>query len=95
MEIFRYGRRWPLLLAVFVQVLTGVASSFAPDWYTFTIIRFILAISTGGTMITSFVLTMEMVGVKYRQFFSIVYHVSLYFVVVLIYFCGNGKRVSL
>lgn len=72
---YRYGRRYPLLLAVFLQTVAGVSSAFAWNWISFTIIRFVLALSTGGTMITGFVITMEMVGVKHRQLFSMLFQV--------------------
>ncbi|XP_077295926.1 organic cation transporter protein-like isoform X2 [Arctopsyche grandis] len=71
----RFGRRYPLLLAVFLQTVAGVSASLAWNWLSFTIIRFILALSTGGTMITGFVITMEMVGVKHRQLFSMLFQI--------------------
>lgn len=41
----------------------------------FTTLRFILAVATGGTMVTSFVLTMEIIGAKYRETVGIIYQI--------------------
>lgn len=37
--------------------------------------RFITAMATGGTMVTSFVITMEIIGKKYREVMSVVYQI--------------------
>lgn len=37
--------------------------------------RFITAMATGGTMVTSFVITMEIIGAKYREVMSVVYQI--------------------
>lgn len=49
---FRYGRRNPLVAAVFIQLITGVATAFAPWFWLFCILRFLTAAATGGTMVT-------------------------------------------
>lgn len=41
----------------------------------FTVLRFLLAVATGGTMVTSFVLTMELVGPQYRESVGIIYQI--------------------
>lgn len=41
----------------------------------FTILRFLLAVATGGTMVSSFVLTMEIIGAKYRDTVGIIYQI--------------------
>ena len=48
----KFGRRRPLVVAVIVQLLTGTATSFAPGFWIFVFLRFILAVATGGTMVT-------------------------------------------
>lgn len=47
------GRRIPLVIAVIVQLIFGVASSFATNFWLFVFFRFITAAATGGTMVTS------------------------------------------
>lgn len=47
------GRRIPLVIAVITQLVFGVASSYATNYWLFVISRFITAAATGGTMVTS------------------------------------------
>lgn len=74
-SFYRYGRRMPFLGAVFLQLISGVATAYSVNWYMFTTLRFLLAVATGGTMVTSFVLVMELVGPRYRDTIGIVYQV--------------------
>nr|CAD7197330.1 unnamed protein product [Timema douglasi] len=71
----RFGRKKPLVLAILIQSLAGVASAFVPWFEVFLILRFIDAMATGGTMITSFVLCMELVGGWWRLVFSMISHI--------------------
>ncbi|XP_072932786.1 organic cation transporter protein-like isoform X2 [Epargyreus clarus] len=71
----RFGRRIPFLGAVFLQLLSGVATAYSVNWYMFTTLRFLLAVATGGTMVTSFVLTMELIGARYRDTVGIIYQI--------------------
>lgn len=60
--LYRFGRRNPLVWAVIIQVATGTAAAFSPWFWLFLIMRFLSACATGGTMVTSFVLVMELIG---------------------------------
>ncbi|GAB0094985.1 organic cation transporter protein [Sergentomyia squamirostris] len=71
----KFGRRGPLVIAVLVQLVSGVATAFAPWYWLFCLLRFITALATGGTMLTSFVLIMEIIGVKWRELLSVVYQI--------------------
>ncbi|XP_030027815.2 organic cation transporter protein isoform X3 [Manduca sexta] len=71
----RFGRRMPFLAAVFLQLISGVTTAYSVNWYMFTTLRFFLAVATGGTMVTSFVLTMELIGAKYRETVGIIYQI--------------------
>lgn len=71
----RYGRRVPFLGAVFLQLISGVTTAYSVNWYMFTILRFLLAVATGGTMVTSFVLIMELIGPRYRDIVGILYQI--------------------
>ncbi|XP_011555633.3 organic cation transporter protein isoform X1 [Plutella xylostella] len=71
----RFGRRLPFLCAVFLQLVSGVATAYSVNWYMFTALRFFLAVATGGTMVTSFVLIMELIGPSYRDTVGIVYQI--------------------
>lgn len=48
----RYGRRIPLVAAVFLQLISGVATSFTPWFWLFCLLRFVTAVATGGSMTT-------------------------------------------
>jgi MFS family permease len=48
----KFGRRRPLVVAVIVQLIVGTATSLAPWFWLFVTLRFILAVATGGTMVT-------------------------------------------
>lgn len=49
----KFGRRLPLVIAVIIQLIFGVATSFAPNYWMFVFFRFVTAVATGGTMLTS------------------------------------------
>lgn len=51
-SLLRFGRRGPLVAAVFIQLACGVASAFSPWFWLFCVLRFITAAATGGTMVT-------------------------------------------
>lgn len=46
------GRRIPLVTAVLLQLLSGIATSFAPWFWLYCFLRFTTAVATGGTMST-------------------------------------------
>uniref|UniRef100_A0A1Y1K9J5 Major facilitator superfamily (MFS) profile domain-containing protein n=2 Tax=Photinus pyralis TaxID=7054 RepID=A0A1Y1K9J5_PHOPY len=71
----KFGRRNPLIWAVIIQLISGTATAFAPWFWLFLLLRFISAAATGGTMVTSFVLVMEITGIKWRTTLGILYQV--------------------
>ncbi|KAK5650951.1 hypothetical protein RI129_001980 [Pyrocoelia pectoralis] len=71
----KYGRRNPLICGVILQLISSTAAAFAPWFWLFVILRFIAAIATGGIMVTSFVLIMELVGAKWRTQLGIICNV--------------------
>lgn len=58
-----------------IQLISGVATAFAPFFWLFCVLRFITAVATGGTMVTSFVITMEIIGKKWRELMSVLYQI--------------------
>lgn len=50
--LYRYGRRPPLVIAVIIQLISGVATAYIPWFWGFVVLRFITAVATGGTMVT-------------------------------------------
>ncbi|XP_046399127.1 organic cation transporter protein-like isoform X2 [Ischnura elegans] len=71
----RYGRKVPLIAALTLQAITAVASALVPWFEAFVILRFLLALATGGTMLTSFVICMEIVGGWWRTAIPILYQI--------------------
>ena len=71
----KFGRRIPLVIAVTVQLIFGVSSAYAPYFWMFVVFRFVTAMATGGTMVTSFVLVMEIIGIKWRELVSVLYQI--------------------
>ncbi|XP_058823488.1 organic cation transporter protein isoform X2 [Topomyia yanbarensis] len=71
----KFGRRPPLVIAVIIQLVSGVATAYIPWFWGFVVLRFITAVATGGTMVTSFVLIMEIIGPKWRELFSVLYQI--------------------
>ncbi|XP_053695192.1 organic cation transporter protein isoform X2 [Sabethes cyaneus] len=71
----KFGRRPPLVFAVMIQLAAGVAAAYIPWFWGFVILRFLTAVATGGTMVTSFVLIMEIIGPKWRELFSVLYQI--------------------
>lgn len=75
----KFGRRSPLVFGTIIQLIFGVATAFVPWFWLFCAMRFVTGIATGGTMIVSFVLIMELIGDKWRELVSILYQVPLEF----------------
>ncbi|KAG8237652.1 hypothetical protein J437_LFUL017561 [Ladona fulva] len=71
----RIGRKRPLFFAIIFQSIAAIAAAVVPWYEGFVILRFLLAICTGGTMITSFVICMEIVGGWWRTAIPILYQV--------------------
>ncbi|KAJ8958307.1 hypothetical protein NQ318_017453, partial [Aromia moschata] len=71
----RFGRRNPLVCAVILQAASGLAAALSPWFPLFLVMRFLAALATGGTMVTSFVLVMEIVGTEWRTVLGILYQI--------------------
>ncbi|XP_063225466.1 organic cation transporter protein-like [Bacillus rossius redtenbacheri] len=71
----RFGRKKPLVVAMALQSLTGAASALVPWFEAFLAFRFLAAFATGGSMITSFVLCLEIIGGSWRVVFTMISHI--------------------
>ncbi|GFG39212.1 hypothetical protein Cfor_11277 [Coptotermes formosanus] len=69
------GRKVPLVIAIGIQAGAGILAALSPWFIAFLVARFIMAVSTGGTMVISFVLVMEIVGNKWRSTIAILYQI--------------------
>ncbi|KAI4502390.1 hypothetical protein M0802_002302 [Mischocyttarus mexicanus] len=70
----RIGRKKPLMIAIALQSVSGIISAYATWFELFLMFKFLSAIATGGTMLISFVLLMEIVGIEWRSAMSILFH---------------------
>ncbi|XP_065169619.1 organic cation transporter protein-like isoform X2 [Atheta coriaria] len=71
----RSGRSKPMIVAVIIQVISGSLCAFVPWLWAFLLLRFVVATATGGTMVTSFVLVMELIGTKWRCTVATLYQI--------------------
>ncbi|XP_053593360.1 organic cation transporter protein [Microplitis demolitor] len=71
----KVGRKTPLMIAVVIQAVTGIITAFMPLYELFLLFKFISAIATGGTMLISFVIVMEIIGVETRSNILTLFHI--------------------
>lgn len=72
---YRYGRKNTFLVSITALIVFGFAIPFAPDYTTFTVLRFFLGIATSGTMVVSFVLIMETAGPNFREILGCLFQI--------------------
>ncbi|XP_060094229.1 solute carrier family 22 member 16 [Heteronotia binoei] len=75
----RTGRRHVMWFTSTGQFLFGVAVAFTFDYYSFVIVRFLLAMVSSGYLVVVFVYVTEYVGIKYRTWASM--HIHAFFAV--------------
>ncbi|EDW10447.1 organic cation transporter protein [Drosophila mojavensis] len=71
----RCGRRPAFLGCCLMQLGTGLIVCLSPYFWFYCVFRFLVAFATGGTMTTSFVLIMEIIGPKKRELVAILYQI--------------------
>lgn len=95
----KWGRRVPLMVAIVLQAAAGVATAFVPWLAAFMALRFVVAVATGGTMVVSFVICMEIVGGPWRTVVPILYQipfsVGVSFMAGLAYFLPHWRDFQL
>ncbi|XP_028253143.1 solute carrier family 22 member 13 [Parambassis ranga] len=68
----KYGRRIIILINLAVQTVFGVAAAFAPNFYVYTALRFVVGTSISGVIMNAFVLGTEWTGSKERMLAGII-----------------------
>ncbi|XP_013880743.1 organic cation transporter protein [Austrofundulus limnaeus] len=68
----KYGRRIIILISLGIQVTFGVAAAFAPNFYVYTALRFMVGTSISGVIMNAFVLGTEWTGLKHRMLAGII-----------------------
>ncbi len=62
----RYGRFWPYLISLIINSCLVVASAFAPNFYTFLILRMCASAGIGGIIVLSIPTLMEFLPINKR-----------------------------
>ncbi|XP_067929065.1 organic cation transporter protein-like [Watersipora subatra] len=86
------GRRKTLLIGILGQLLSGIVMTFAPEFYTFTIFRFLIGIFNMQTFLTGFVLGMELIGPNYRIIAGIV--IEIFWAIGFLILIGLGYAIK-
>ncbi|XP_070706011.1 organic cation transporter protein [Pempheris klunzingeri] len=68
----KYGRRIIILISLAIQAVFGVAAAFAPNFYVYTALRFMVGTSISGVIMNAFVLGTEWTGSKQRMLAGII-----------------------
>ncbi|XP_033740178.1 organic cation transporter protein-like [Pecten maximus] len=62
----RYGRKFSMCCAIVLQLLSSVGLAWAPNLPVYITLRFMIGATTNGIVLTTFVLTLEIVGTSKR-----------------------------
>ncbi|KAM4522498.1 solute carrier family 22 member 6 [Odontesthes bonariensis] len=68
----KYGRRIIILISLAIQATFGVATAFAPNFYVYAVLRFMVGTSISGVIMNAFVLGTEWTGLKQRMLAGII-----------------------
>ncbi|XP_023152726.1 organic cation transporter protein isoform X2 [Amphiprion ocellaris] len=68
----KYGRRIIILINLAIQATFGVAAAFAPNFYVYVSLRFMVGTSISGVIMNAFVLGTEWTGSKERMLAGII-----------------------
>ncbi|XP_013412425.1 organic cation transporter protein isoform X2 [Lingula anatina] len=63
----RFGRVKMLLVCIAFEVVTGVVTAFAPEYWSFVFLRMLVGMCAGGSFTIAFVVVMESIGVNHRM----------------------------
>lgn len=67
----KFGRKPCLVIAIIIEIVSGVLSALSPTFTVFTVSRFFVAFGCYGRNLTGFLLAIESVGTKYRAIMGI------------------------
>ncbi|KAG8011056.1 Solute carrier family 22 member 6, partial [Nibea albiflora] len=68
----KYGRRIIILINLAIQTIFGVGAAFAPNFYVYIALRFMVGTSISGVIMNAFVLGTEWTGSKQRMLAGII-----------------------
>ncbi|KAL6485413.1 hypothetical protein MHYP_G00048050 [Metynnis hypsauchen] len=68
----RFGRRVIILVALALQAVFGVGAAFAPNFYVYVLLRFVVGTTISGVIMSAFVLGTEWTGPRHRMLAGII-----------------------
>ncbi|XP_056150194.1 organic cation transporter protein [Lampris incognitus] len=68
----KFGRRAIILVGLTIQAIFGVGAAFAPNFYVYTLLRFMVGTSVSGVIMNAFVLGTEWTGSKQRMLAGVI-----------------------
>uniref|UniRef100_A0A8D0A419 Si:dkey-119m7.4 n=1 Tax=Sander lucioperca TaxID=283035 RepID=A0A8D0A419_SANLU len=68
----KYGRRIIILFNLAIQAVSGVGVAFAPNFYVYIALRFMVGTSVSGVTMSAFVLGIEWTGCKQRMLAALI-----------------------
>lgn len=63
------------MISVVLQLASGIGCAIVPWFPALLFLKLLSAMATGGTMVTSYVICMEIVGTKYRAAITVLYQI--------------------
>nr|XP_046230037.1 solute carrier family 22 member 6-A [Scatophagus argus] len=95
----KYGRRIIILINLAIQAVFGVGAAFAPNFYVYTALRFMVGTSISGVIMNAFVLGTEWTGSKQRMLAGIITDYFFGFGYILLagvaYFIRDWRKLQL
>ncbi|KAG5276577.1 hypothetical protein AALO_G00107280 [Alosa alosa] len=68
----KYGRRTIILVGLALQAVFGVGAAFAPTFYIYIVLRFVVGTTISAVIMNAFVLGTEWTGLKHRMLAGII-----------------------
>ncbi|XP_051954981.1 solute carrier family 22 member 6-A-like [Xyrauchen texanus] len=68
----KYGRRMIILIGLAVQAIFGVGAAFAPNFYIYVLLRFVVGMTVSAVIMNAFVLGTEWTGPKERMLAGVI-----------------------
>ena len=94
-----YGRRTIFFLTSMLLILSGIGTALSFSYYSFTFFRLCSGMSAAGTLLTCYVLCLEIVGKSGRKIVGIVgstiFSLSFPLLSILAYFIRNWRLLTL
>ncbi|XP_071114400.1 organic cation transporter protein-like [Haliotis cracherodii] len=84
----RYGRKLAIYVSMVINLVSGLAMAFAPNFYVYVVLRFLLGASTSGYFTAAYVLGLEIVGPSKRIWAGMV--IKYFFAIGLLLIDGLG-----